>query len=124
MENYREEENGRKKEGQAKYLNLVQMIRNREINFLEIHQEDLEEFLQSKGEKGRKLYQNLLSNTKRYVGILSQIANSFDEIKRKTPLTEEEEFDLALQNCRLESLEKDNWKQTNPEAYQKLKNLL
>ena len=108
MENYREEENGRKKEGQAKYLNLVQMIRNREINFLEIHQEDLEEFLQSKGEKGRKLYQNLLSNTKRYVGILSQIANSFDEIKRKTPLTEEEEFDLALQNCRLESLEKDN----------------
>ena len=124
MENYRDEENGRKKEGQAKYLNLVQKIRDREINFLEIHQEDLEEFLQSKGEKGRKLYQNLLSNTKRYVGILSQIANSFDEIKRKTPLTEEEEFDLALQNCRLESLEKDNWKQTNPEAYQKLKNLL
>lgn len=75
---------------------MIQRIVDKEINFLEIHQEDLEEFLDSKGEKGRALYESILKNTKRYIGLLTKIANSFGDIKRRTPLSEEEEFDLAL----------------------------
>lgn len=70
------------------------------------------------------MYDRILKNTKRYIGLLTKIANSFEDIKRKTPLSEEEEFDLALQNCRLESLDKDNRKLTDPDGYQRLKSLL
>lgn len=90
---YQSSEEKNRRGGGYKYLNLIQKIKNKELNFLEIHQEDLDEFLSSKGDKGKKLYHNVINNSKRYIGLMSNIANSLENIHRTTPLTHEEEFD-------------------------------
>lgn len=62
--NYQSQEDKNKRNASKKYLSLIQQIKNKDIIFLEIHQEDLEEFLLQKGDKGKKLYQNIIKNTK------------------------------------------------------------
>lgn len=49
--------------------------------------------------------------------------NEFSEIKRKTPLTEEEEFDEVLDQYRLEFLNKTQ-KDDNKKEMDKIKNIL
>lgn len=62
---------------------------------------DLEDFLSDEGEQGKSLYRNIIKNTKRYIKILVGIANGMEDIKRTTPLTDEEEFMEALRESRL-----------------------
>ena len=57
------------------------------MSSLEVHLEDLEDFLLGKGLKGKSLYKMISNNTRRYLNIISSIANSITEIKRTTPLT-------------------------------------
>lgn len=57
------------------------------MSSLEVYLEDLEDFLVNKGIKGKVLYKMISNNTRRYLNIISNIANSITEIKRTTPLT-------------------------------------
>lgn len=110
--------------GKKKYVQEIQKIRDKKSATLEIHLEDLEEFFGEGGEKEKNFLKAIYYNTKRYIQIFQDVANqNMDEIKRKSPMTEEEEFDEALENCRMEYLNK-NEKMDNKIEYDKIKKIL
>ena len=41
---------------EQKYMAEIQRVKNKEVSILEVHLEDLEEFLSDKGQKGKQMF--------------------------------------------------------------------
>lgn len=86
-----------------KYMAQVQRIKNKELTDLTIYLEDLEEFFT--GDQYKPFMKGVKRNTKRYLNMLSEVANALD-IGRTTEKTANEDFDEHINSFRLENLEK------------------
>lgn len=86
-----------------KYVQEIQKIVNKQSTDLKVTLEDLEEFF--RGDEYKHFLKNIKNNTKRYLNMFTEVANSM-EIDRTTAKDEEEEFDDHLNTFRMENLER------------------
>ena len=88
---------------EPKYIQEIQKLANKQITDLKISLEDLEDFF--RGDEYKKFLSGIKRNTKRYLNMFTEIANSLN-IDRTCAKDEEEEFDDHLNSFRMENLEK------------------
>lgn len=87
-----------------KYLTQMARIANGEAPNLEIHLEDLEDYFNE--DRHRGFIENVKRNTRRYLGLAAEAADEImreKKIERTKTLTEEEKFDMSLNNQRMET---------------------
>lgn len=90
--------------GHLKYLSQMSRIANGDQNDLEVHLEDLEEHFTD--ERHKSLKTNIRKNTRRYLALAAEAADEImreKKIERTKPYTEEEKFDMSLNNQRMET---------------------
>lgn len=97
---YRDSTNARE---DPKYVQEIQKIVNKQKTDLKINLEDVEEFF--RGDEYKSFIRGIKRNTKRYLNMFTEVANSL-EVERTAPKDEEEEFDDHLNSFRMENLEK------------------